>query len=176
MKDEQDKTIEALRFSIQMEIDGKEYYQQASRESSGKTGKELFQWLAGEEDKHRRKFEQIYKAIEANKAWPEMDMQPGKGIKLSTLFSKAKNKAVPKGEAQQAELNAIAKAMEMENKTRDFYKSQNEEATYEAESNFYKALAMEEMGHYLALVDYREYLIDPAGWFRKTEHHSLDGG
>ena len=35
---------------------------------------------------------------------------------------------------------------------------------------------LEERGHYLALVDYREYLIDPAGWFRKAEHHSLDGG
>ena len=176
MKDEQDKTIEALRFSIQMEVDGKEYYQQASRESSDKMGKELFQWLAGEEDKHRQRFEQIYKTIKANKAWPEMDAQPGKGIRLSTLFSKTKKETTPKGKAQQAELNAIARAMEMESKTQDFYRSQNEKATYDAERNFYKALAMEEMGHYLALVDYREYILDPAGWFLKAEHHSVDGG
>jgi len=25
-------------------------------------------------------------------------------------------------------------------------------------------------------VDYREYLLDPEGWLRKAEHHSLDGG
>ena len=176
MEGEQARTIEALQFSIQMEVDGKEYYQQASRQSSNKMGKELFQWLAGEEDKHRQKFEQIYKTIKANKAWPEIDVQPGKGIRLSTLFSNAKSETAPKGKAQQAELNAIARAMEMESKTQDFYKSQNGKARYDAERNFYKALAAEERGHYLALVDYREYLIDPAGWFRKAEHNSLDGG
>ena len=175
MKEEQAKTIEALRVSIQMEVDGKEYYQQASRGSSDKMGKELFQWLAGEEDRHRQKFEQIYKTIKANKAWPEIDTQPSEGIRLNTLFFKVKSKTTPKGKAQQAELNAIAGAMELESKTQDFYRSQNEKATYEAESNFYKALVMEEMGHYLALVDYREYILDPAGWFLKAEHHSLDG-
>ena len=50
-----------------MEVDGKEYYQKASRQSSNKMGKELFQWLAGEEDKHRQRFEEIYKTIKAKK-------------------------------------------------------------------------------------------------------------
>jgi rubrerythrin len=66
--------------------------------------------------------------------------------------------------------------MELENKTEKFYTSQGEEAVYDAERKLYTSLAAEERGHYLALVDYREYLIDPAGWFRKEEHHSLDGG
>ena len=58
----------------------------------------------------------------------------------------------------------------------DFYRSQGEKAQYDVEKKFYETLAAEERGHYLALVDYREYLVDPAGWFRKAEHHSLDGG
>ena len=33
----------------------------------------------------------------------------------------------------------------------------------------------EESETYLALIDYLEYLDDPAGWFTKMEHHSLDG-
>lgn len=176
MQDEQTKTIEALQFAIQMEIDGKEYYQKASHKSRNKVGKELFQWLAGEEDKHQQKFEGIYEVIKANKSWPEIDAQPGKRSNLDTVFSEAKKEAAPKGKAASAELNAIARAMEMENKTHDFYKGQSEKAKYNAERDFYKALAAEERGHYLALVDYREYLVDPAGWFRKAEHHSLDGG
>jgi rubrerythrin len=78
--------------------------------------------------------------------------------------------------ATSTELDSIAKAMEMENKTREFYNSQDQKAAYDAEKKLYSALAAEEEGHYLALVDYREYLIDPAGYFRKAEHHSLDGG
>ena len=176
MQDEQTKTIEALQFAIQMEVDGKEYYQKASHQSRNKMGKELFQWLAGEEDKHKQRFEEIYRAIKTNKAWPETDINPSKGVKLATLFSKTSEKSDPKGKAPRAELDAIAKAMEMENKTHDFYSVRSEKATYDAQKNFYKALAAEEQGHYMALVDYREYLIDPAGWFRKAEHHSLDGG
>jgi len=176
MEGEQAKTIEALQFAIQMEIDGKDYYQKASHQSTNKAGKELFQWLAGEEDKHRQRFEEIYSAVKANKAWPEIDTNPAKGVNLHTLFSGDSEKSGTKGEAPRAELDAIAKAMEMENKTHDFYSIQSEKATYDAEKNFYGALAAEERGHYLALVDYREYLIDPAGWFRTAEHHSLDGG
>ncbi|MCK4722939.1 MAG: hypothetical protein KAT75_06530 [Dehalococcoidia bacterium] len=40
----------------------------------------------------------------------------------------------------------------------------------------FQILATEERGHYLTLLDYREYLSDPAGWFVTQEHPSLDGG
>ena len=176
MEDEYGKALEAIQFAIQMEIDGKEYYQKASRESGNKMGRELFEWLAAEEDKHRRRFEDIYSSIKREKAWPEVDIEPRKGDILNTLFSEAIRSAGPDVKAADAEFDAIAKGMEMETKTEKFYNSQGEEAVYDAARKLYTALAAEERGHYLALVDYREYLVDPAGWFRKTEHHSLDGG
>ena len=74
------------------------------------------------------------------------------------------------------ELDAVQTAMNMENKTYDFYKSQGKNATGDAERDFYNTLAAEEKGHHLVLLDYYEYLKDPAGWFVKTEHPSLDGG
>ncbi len=176
MENEQAKIIEALQLGIQMEIDGKEYYQKVSQESDNKVGRELFRWLAVEEDGHRQRFEEIYKAIRSKEAWPEIDIESGRREGISTLFAKAMETADPDIKAPPAELDAIAKAMEMENKTHDFYKSRGERAMYGAEKRFYGALAAEERGHYLALVDYREYLINPAGWFVKTEHPSLDGG
>jgi len=175
MEAEQVKTLKALQYAIQMEVDGKEYYQKASQESGNKLGKQLFQWLAAEEDKHRQRFEEIYNAIKNKKAWPEIDVQLGRGERLGTLFSKALETADANVKDVPAELHAIDKAMDIENKTHSFYKLQGEKAAYDAEKKFYESLAAEERGHYLALVDYREYLIDPAGWFRKVEHHSLDG-
>lgn len=56
MVNEQDKTLEAIRIAIDMENDGKEYYQQASQESSNEVGRKLLQSLALEEDIHRQKF------------------------------------------------------------------------------------------------------------------------
>jgi rubrerythrin len=74
------------------------------------------------------------------------------------------------------ELDAIQTAMGMENKTYDFYKSQAEKAKYDAETGFYESLAAEEREHHLILLDYCEYLKDPAGWFVRKEHPSLNGG
>ena len=61
MKTEQDKTLEALQIAIRMEINGKEYYLKASRESSNELGRKLLKSLATEEDAHRQKFEGIYR-------------------------------------------------------------------------------------------------------------------
>ena len=41
MSTEQDKTLAALQYAIQMEIDGKEYYLKASEAASNETGKKL---------------------------------------------------------------------------------------------------------------------------------------
>ena len=173
---ERDKTLEALHTAVKMEIDGKKYYLKVSQESSNELGQKLFQSLATEEDIHRKKFENIYNAIRDKKAWPVIAPHLDAGKELKTVFSRASEGITPEFEAPASELSAVKAAMEMENKTRDFYENQGHKATYVAEKKFYVALAAEERGHYLALVDYREYLIEPAGWFLKAEHHSLDGG
>lgn len=176
MEDEQAKTIRALQLAIQMEIDGRVYYQKGSQKSDNKIGRDLFQWLAAEEDKHRQRFEEIYKTIGTKKAWPKTNIQSVKGKGIRTLFADAISVLDSHSWASPDELDAVAKAISMENKTYDFYRNQSQIAISPAERGFYEALATEEKGHYLVLIDYREYLLDPAGWFRKTEHHSLDGG
>ena len=176
MVTEQNKTLEALQIAIQMEIDGKEYYFKASQESSNELGKKLLQSLAAEEDIHRQKFEEIYSAISNKRAWPVTDFQPDGGKRLRTIFARATEEIGSDIKAPATELDAIQKAMDMENKTYDFYKNQSQTATYYTDRDFYEALAAEEREHHLILLDYYEYLKDPAGWFVKKEHPSLDAG
>jgi len=176
MVTEQDRTLEALQIAVQMEIDGKEYYQKASQSSDNQLGRELFQSLAAEEDIHRQKFEEIYDAIRNRKAWPETDFQPDQGQRLRTIFAKVTEEMGLNVKAATSELDAIQTAMDMENKTYDFYKRQSQSANYEAEKDFYEALAAQEREHHQVLLDYYEYLKDPVGWFVTQEHPSLDGG
>ena len=61
MTTEQEKTVKALQTAIQMEIDGKAYYLEASRKSGNEMGRKLLASLAAEEDIHRAVFEKIYK-------------------------------------------------------------------------------------------------------------------
>ena len=176
MVTEQDKTLNALQIAIQMEIDGKEYYLRVSQESSNELGKKLLQSLAAEEDTHRQKFEEIYSVIRSKKAWPLTDFQPDGGKRLRTIFARTIEEMSLNIKAPGAEFDAVQTTMDMENKTCDFYQSQSKDATYDVERDFYETLAAEEREHYLILLDYYEYLKDPAGWFVKAEHPSLDGG
>ena len=176
MVTEQDKTLEALRIAIQMEIDGKQYYLKASKKSGNELGRKLLQSLAAEEDIHRRKFEDIYDAIRNKKAWPVTDFQPDRGRRLRTVFATATEEIGTNTETADTELDAIQTTMDMESKTYDFYESQSKGAAYDAERRFYETVAAEERQHHLVLLDYYEYLKDPAGWFVKKEHPSLDSG
>ena len=175
METEQAKTLKALQMAIQMEIDGKEYYLKASQESSNELGKKLLQSLAAEEDVHRQKFEEIYSAISSKKAWPKTDFQPDGGKRLRTIFAKVTGEIGSNIKAATTELDAVQTAMDMENKTYDFYTNQGKGAISDAERDFYQTLAAEEREHHSVLLDYYEYLKDPAGWFVKKEHPSLDG-
>ena len=175
MESEQDKTLEGLKIAVQMEIDGKEYYLKASQKSSNELGKRLLASLASEEDVHQQKFEEIYDAIRNKRAWPVTDFQPDKGRRLRTVFAMAPEEIVTNVKTPDTELDAIQTAMDMENRTYDFYQNQGKDATYDAERDFYETLAAEEREHHLVLLDYYEYLRDPAGWFVKKEHPSLDG-
>lgn len=176
MATEYEMTLEGLQTSIQMEIDGKEYYLKASQTSGNELGKTLLETLSREEDSHRRRFETIFTAISAKKDWPATDLQPDGGKGLRTIFARATEKLGSDVEAVATELDTVKTAMDMENKTYDFYKRRGGTAIHEAEKEFYETLAGIEQEHHLILLDYYEYLKDPAAWFVKSEHPSLDGG
>ena len=173
---EQNKTAQALQVAIKMELDGKEYYLKASRRSSNEAGKKLMASLAAEEDIHRKKFEEIFKSIEAKKGWPATDYKSDGGRALQTLFARATKELGTKVKVGSTELDTVKIAMDMENKTYDFYQAQLTNATHAAEKSFYEELSAQERKHHMVLQDYYDYVKDPAQYFTVKEHHSLDGG
>ena len=176
MVTEQDKTLVGLQKAVQMEIDGREFYLKASQASSNELGKKLLKSLAAEEDQHRKTFEEIYKTISVKKDWPATGFQPDGGRGLRTIFARALEEMDSNIKSMPDELDAVQKAMTMENETLDYYSNQSQIATYDAERDFYEALAAQESEHHLILLDYYEFLKDPAAWFVQKEHPSLDGG
>ncbi len=176
MTKDQDKTLKALEKGIKMEIDGKEFYLKASEKTSNELGKKLLQSLAAEEDTHRKAFEDIYENMRDKKGWPRKEFKTDGGTALRTVFSNAMDSMKPGVKTIPEEIDAVKTAMDMENETYDFYKKQAEGAAYDAEKSFYEALAVQEEEHHRLLLDYYEFLKNPAAWFVQKEHHSLDGG
>lgn len=176
MVSEKDKTLEGLRGAVQMEIDGKEFYLKASRASSNEMGRKLLESLSVEEDLHRQKFEQIYQALQQKKSWPSVEPASDFSQHLKTLFARQAEEIGTSITALSTEIEAVETAMDMENKSYDFYKSRSNTATYPAEKDFYEAVAAEETVHHKLLRDYYDYLKDPVQWFTQKEHPLLDGG
>jgi rubrerythrin len=175
MKNEPAKMMEVIQLAVQMEVDGKKFYQKASSKSSNTLAKELFQQLAKEEDIHRKKFEEIYKAVKKGQNWPDIEAPFEKGKMLKSLFAEATKALGTRFKVAESELEAIKIAMDMEIRSYDLYHSRSAESTFPTEKQFYKTLAGEERGHHLALLDSYEYLSDPAGWFTRKEHWLLNG-
>lgn len=176
MTTEQNRVLEALQAAIKMETDGKKFYLRASAQSSNDAGKKLLKTLAAEEDIHRQNFEAIYEALRNKKGWPNIAVKPDAGKGLRTVFNEAAGRLGKAAKALASEIGAVQTAMDMENKSYDFYRSQLKAATSDAAKSFYEALSAQEKEHHRLLLDYFEFLKDPAAWFVKAEHHSLDGG
>jgi len=168
--------MEPLEMAIKMEIEGKEFYEKASQKASDKLGKELFSRLAQEEDFHAAKAREISDFLKRGESPLAIEESLDKAQKLNSIFARAKKEIQAKRQISSSELKAIEIALDMEEKSRKFYEDQSASARTDFEKRFFKAVKQEERGHYLSLVSYREYMVDPAGWFAKSEHISLDGG
>ena len=175
MPTEQDKTTAALRFAIQMEIDGKVFYARASQESQNPLGQKLLARLSEAEDYHRLKFEQIYDSIRRALGWPRTDFQADHGRSLRTIFARELEKKPAQVKPLKSELDAVQKAIEMEAKSYDFYHDRSEQVGSGPEKDFYETVKAEEREHQLVLNDYHEYMTNPAAWFVKTERQAIDG-
>jgi rubrerythrin len=176
MTAEQDATLEGLKTALQMEIDGKEFYLKSSKASKNKLGKELLEKLAAEEDIHREIFKNIYNTIKSKKGWPDIKFTGDGGRNLRTVFAVALEEMDKSVNSMPEEMDAIKTGMNMENKTFDYYNGRAKQATFDAEKQLYSSLSLQESEHYRILLDYYEFLKDPASWFVKTEHTSVDGG
>jgi rubrerythrin len=176
MSTEQEKTLEGLQTAIRMEIDGKEFYLKAGQESGNEAGRKLLNQLAAEEDIHRQVFEGIYESIRAKKDWPSTDFHADHGAGLRNLFAQALEQLGSSHQPAATELEAVKTAMDMESRSYDFYIAQGKDTGYRAARDFFNALAAQERQHQLVLLDYYEYLRDPAGYFVSKEHPTLDGG
>ena len=80
-----------------------------------------------------------------------------------------------KQEGDTDDLSAVRTAIEFEAKGAKYYAELRDAVSDPKEKDFFDLLAKIENEHYLSLKDTEEYFIDPQSWFRKAEHHSLDG-
>ncbi|AKG53670.1 hypothetical protein DGWBC_1007 [Dehalogenimonas sp. WBC-2] len=173
---EQNIMLEAINAAILLETEGKKCYLAASKNSKNDAGKTLLLSLAEEEEDHKKRFTELYDTIAKGHGWTAV--KPS-SRSINHIKNTMANTCQALGIAvvvTDGEFEALRSAIQKEKESYMFYKEHANKAVYPTEKEFYTTIANEEWEHELALLDYQEYLTDPAGWFVEQEHPSLDGG
>lgn len=166
-------TNTCLRQAIRMENDGKEFYLRAASNATSPSVRMVFEELARQEDFHARRIEDIFSDLQKTGALKEWITCVVGDSRLDSFFD---SKAAAGAEASDSDLDALNFALQVEEKSIRHYDDLAAGSEDRYEKRFYLALAQEERGHYLRIMDSIEWLSDPEGWNYIKGRGMADGG
>ncbi len=166
--------LKDLQVAIQMEQDGKKFYEEAAQKAKNEGTAEIFKYLAKGEVYHILRIEDLYEALQKDPTWTETMCEFSPPAEDPKIFSAALAKG-NMGTGDADDLKALEIGMQMETKSIEFYQRLAKQAQDPMERRFLISLVNEERGHYNYLADYRNFLVDPADWYYIKEMGHVDG-
>ncbi len=141
---------DVLKKAIQGEIEGRELYKAAAEKSEDEKAKEVFAFLAEEEDSHISALQSIFKSYVENK---ELKIEfPEKKVNLENtdnpIFSKNFKERL---KGKHFEISALSIGMKLELDSYKFYSDMADEAYDVKIKEFFRYLSDWEKSHYNAL-------------------------
>jgi len=167
--------LNALEVALNNEMKEREFYLKNVRRTKNALGKAMFQQIAEDELEHYERLNQLHENWRKKEKWPETVPLKVKDTVVKGILSgmAKKDNKTSKGDAD--DLEAVRTAIDFEAKGSKFYRALRDSVSDPKEKQFFDLLSRIENEHYLSLKDTEEYLTDPASWYQKVEHHTLDG-
>jgi len=163
---------EAIQTAIQLEKDGRQFFELAAEETKNELGKKMFQKLAADEIRHLVTFEKMFKTLADPKTWKEL-MKSGPPRERMPFFAeKAENRSP--AEKGAGEVSALRQALEVERRAIDFFKKVAEEARDPEASRIFELIAEEEVSHYDLIQAQIDSVTNSGFWFDVSEF-AMDG-
>jgi rubrerythrin len=172
---DREERLDALKVALNNEMRERDFYLQNAERTTNPAGKAMFQNIADDENEHYHRLNELHEKWAAEEKWPEtVPLKVKETVVRDVLKDFLKQSAtMPKGDDN--DLEAIRTAINFEERGVAHYSKLRDSVTNEKEKQFFDLLVKMEHEHYLSLKDTEEFLIDPADWYRKHEHHTLDG-
>jgi rubrerythrin len=166
--------LNALEVALNNEMREREFYLKNAKRTKNLLGKKMFQQIGDDELEHYERLKQLHQKWAKQEKWPETVPLKVKDTVVKDILVEFLKKAdETKGDSD--DLEAVRTAIDFEAKGAKFYAEIRDSVTNPKEKEFFNLLSKMENEHYLSLKDTEEYFIDPASWYRKVEHHTLDG-
>ncbi|RZN44260.1 MAG: hypothetical protein EFT35_00165 [Methanophagales archaeon ANME-1-THS] len=171
-----DERLKALEIAMKREEEAKRFYLDAREKVTNTFARDMFTSFASEEEKHLTMVKRVYDRLREERAWPKLVTSIGDAVQIKSVSPKDLEELNKNKKDIEVSLGILKIGIAREEQSIKFYHELAEKASDPFETRFFIALEHEERGHYLSLWDYREYLMDPAGWFGMKEGFRLDGG
>ena len=166
------KVQEAIKTAIQLEKDGKAFFDQAAQETGNELGKKMFRKLASDEVRHLQTFKKMFQTLADPKTWKQL-MASGAPEKRMPFFEQKSAQRTP-AEKGAGELNALQQALEVERKAIAFFRETAQQTDDPEARRIFEAIAREEEGHY-DLIQAQIDSVTHAGFWFDIGEFQMDG-
>jgi len=167
--------LNALEVALNNEMREREFYLKNAKRTKNPLGKKMFQQIGDDELEHYERLKQLHQKWSKQEKWPETVPLKVKDTIVKDILLEFVKKVDVTAKGDAGDLEAVRTAIDFEAKGAKFYAEIRDSVTNPKEKEFFDLLAKMENEHYLSLKDTEEYFIDPVSWYRKAEHHTLDG-
>ena len=167
--------LNALEVALNNEMREREFYLTNARRTKNPLGKKMFQQIGDDELEHYERLKQLHQKWAKQEKWPETVPLKVKDTIVKDILLEFVKKVDETAKGDSNDLEAVRTALDFEAKGAKFYAELRDSVSDSKEKQFFDLLARMENEHYLSLKDTEEYFIEPASWYQKVEHHTLDG-
>jgi len=168
--------LSALEVALDNEVKERTFYLKHAKRTKHPLGQLMFQRIADEELEHYERLKELHEKWKQGEQWPETVPLEVRGTSVNNIMNGIIRKIDETQEADTTDLKAVRTAINFEAQGAKYYAELSDMVSDPKEKKFFALLSQIENEHYLSLKDTEEYLTDPVSWYRKAEHHSLDGG
>lgn len=159
------QALEAIKMAIQLEKDGRAFYEQAAQKTKHKLAKKMFETLAKDEIDHLHTFQKMFDSLIKPDEWKELTEKPSKVGKVPVFQGEARGI----GDVDPNEIEALRTARENEKKSIDFFNEVAEETGDPLAKRIFTKIKQEEEYHYDLLQAQLDYVTNSGFWFDIAE-------
>jgi rubrerythrin len=168
--------LTALEKAMEIERQGKAFYEEAAEHIQDPMGKAVFQTLAREEVEHVRLLHAEYETISNEKEWMELDEARVCEVRTPLKVFPDKRDAALTIPAEATDVDALELAMKFEEEGYNMYAKAGEETDDPKGKKVFDFLAKQENSHYAFLQKTYDYLTTEGAWyFDEQEFPMFDG-
>ncbi len=157
--------VEAIKIAIQMEKDGRRFYEECVKKTENQLGKKMFESLARDEIGHLHTFQKMFDTLIGTDQWKEL-AQGSPNVGKVPIFEGRTNKKV---KVNQSDIDALRIGMESERKGIELYKKAAGEVKDPMAKKIFTKIIEEEEYHYDLLKAQFDYLTKSGFWFDVAE-------